>query len=38
MNQYNTLTVKLPNSQLIKLKSGTNNGTKVTLNLCQMCC
>ena len=30
MNQYNTLNVKLSNSQLNKLKSGTKNGTEVT--------
>ena len=29
---YNTLNVKLSNSQLNKLKSGINNGTQVTLN------
>ena len=33
MTQYNTLNVKLSNSQLNKLKSGTNNGTEVTLKL-----
>ena len=33
MNQYNTLNVKLPNSQLNKLKSGIKHDTKVTLNL-----
>ena len=33
MSQYNTLNVKLSNSQLNKLKSGTKNGTEVTLNL-----
>ena len=33
MNQYNTLNVKLSNSQLNKLKSGIKNGTAVTLNL-----
>ena len=33
MTQYNTLNVKLSNSQLNKLKSETNNGTDVTLNL-----
>ena len=32
MNQ-NNLTVKLSNSQLNKLESGMENGTKVTLNL-----
>ena len=31
MAQYNTLNVKLSNSQLNKLKSGTKNGTEVTL-------
>ena len=30
MTQYNTLNVKLSNSQLNKLKSGIKNGTKVT--------
>ena len=33
MTQYNTLNVKLSNSQLNKLKSGIKTGTKVTLNL-----
>ena len=33
MTQYNTLNVKLSNSQLIKLKSAIENGTEVTLNL-----
>ena len=33
MTQYNTLNVKLSNSQLNKLKTTTKNGTKVTLNL-----
>ena len=33
MTQYNTLNVKLPHSQLNKLKSGIKNGTEVTLNL-----
>ena len=33
MTQYNTLNVKLPNSQLNKLKSGIKNGTEVTLKL-----
>ena len=33
MVQYNTLNVKLSNSQLNKLKSGTKNGTQITLNL-----
>ena len=31
MTQYNTLNVKLPNSQLNKLKSGIKNGTDVTI-------
>ena len=31
--QYNTLNVKLSNSQLNKLKSAIKKGTKVTLNL-----
>ena len=33
MTQYDTLNVKLSNSQLNKLKSGIKNGTEVTLNL-----
>ena len=33
MAQYNTLNVKLCNSQLNKLKSGIKNVPKVTLNL-----
>ena len=33
MTQYNTLNVKLSNSQLNKLKSARKNETKVTLNL-----
>ena len=33
MAQYNTLNVKLFNSQLNKLKSGIKNGAEVTLNL-----
>ena len=33
MTQYNTINVKLSNSQLNRLKPGTANGTKVTLNL-----
>ena len=33
MTQYSTLNVKLPNSQLNKLKAATKNGTEVTLNL-----
>ena len=33
MTQYNTLTVKLSNSQLNKLKSWIKLGTEVTLNL-----
>ena len=32
MTQYNTLNVKLTNSQLNKLKSGITNGTEVTEN------
>ena len=32
MTQYNTLNAKLPNSQLIRLKSAIKNGTKLTLN------
>ena len=33
MTQYNTLSIKLSNSQLNKLKSGIKNGTKVTLKI-----
>ena len=33
MTQYNTLNVKLSNSQINKLKSAIKNGTEVTLNL-----
>ena len=33
MTQYNTLTVKLSNSQLNNLKSEIKNGTEVNLNL-----
>ena len=33
MTQYNTLNVKLSNSQLDQLKSGLKNGTEVTSNL-----
>ena len=33
MTQYNTLTVRLSNSQLNKLKSATKNGTEVILNV-----
>ena len=33
MTQYNTLNVKLSNTQLNKLKSGIKNGTKVTLKI-----
>ena len=33
MTQYNTLNVKLSNSQLDKLKSGIKNGIEVTLKL-----
>ena len=33
MTQYNTLNVKLSNSQLNKLKSGIKSGTEATLNL-----
>ena len=33
MTQYNTLNVKLSNSQLTKLKSVIKNGPEVTLNL-----
>ena len=31
MTQYNTFNVKLSNSQLSKLKSGTNNDTQVSV-------
>ena len=33
MTQFNSLNIKLSNSQLNKLKSGIKNGTKVALNL-----
>ena len=33
MTQWNTLNLKLCNSQLSKFKSGIKNGTEVTLNL-----
>ena len=33
MTQYNTLNVKLSNSQLNKLKSEIKSGTKVTLKI-----
>ena len=33
MNEYNTLNIRLSNSQLDKLKSGIKDGTAVTLNL-----
>ena len=33
MTQYNTLNLKLSNSQLNKLKSAIKHGTEVTLNL-----
>ena len=33
INQYNTVNVKLSNSQLNKLKSTIRNSTKATLNL-----
>ena len=33
MTQYNTLIVKLSNSQLTKLKSGIKNGTEVVLKI-----
>ena len=36
MTQYNTLNVKLSNSQLNKLKSEIKNGTEVTLKNYQM--
>ena len=34
MTQYNSLNVKLSNSQLNKLKSGIKNGNEVTFNNC----
>ena len=33
MTQYNTLNVKLPNSQLHRLKIGIKNSTGVTLKI-----
>ena len=33
MTQYNTLNVKMPNSQLNELNSGVRNGTEVTLKI-----
>ena len=33
MTQYNTLNLKLSNSQLNKSKSGINNATEVTLKI-----
>ena len=33
MYQYNTLNVKLSNSQLNKLKSGIKSGTEITLKI-----
>ena len=33
MTQYNTLNIKLSNSQLYKIKSGVRNGTEVTLKI-----
>ena len=33
MTQYNTLIVKLSNSQINKFKSGRKNGTEVTVNV-----
>ena len=33
MTQYNTLNIKLSNSELNKFKSGTNNGTELTLKI-----
>ena len=33
MNQYNTLSVKLSNSQINKLKSGMKDGTEVILKI-----
>ena len=37
MTQYNTLNVKLSNSQLNKLKSGVKYGTEVTENFAKCC-
>ena len=37
MPQYNTLNVKLSNSQLNKLKSEIKDGTEVTENLLKYC-
>ena len=36
MTQYNTLNIKLSNSQINKLISGTKNGTEITFTEC--CC
>ena len=33
MTQYNTINIKLSNSQINKLKSRTKNGTKVILKI-----
>ena len=33
MTKCNTLSIDLPNSQLLKLKPGIKNGTELTLNL-----
>ena len=33
MTQYNTLNIKLSNSELNKFKSGINNGTELTLKI-----
>ena len=33
MSQYNTLNLRLSNSQLNKLKTEINNGTEITLNI-----
>ena len=33
MTQYNTLNIKLSNSELNKLKSGIKNGSEVTLEI-----
>ena len=33
MNQYNTLSLKLSNSQINKLKSGMKDGTEVILKI-----
>ena len=37
MTQYNTLNLKLPNSQFNKLKSGMRNGAEVTFKFFIIC-